>query len=329
MKDWLTIGQFSDKTGLTSKALRLYESLNLLSSKSRGDNGYRYYHVHQIEKANRLKEFKDLGFTLIEIKNLLDADEKIGSVKLTQAMMSRLQLVSQQMTQLDQQRNQIENILSALKYSNKPLMAEQRRAIMSFYGKVSIVVTGCDGLQKTAQFIQQHFKNANQEIPILNWSKALTLPDEKPYILVLKDHDLKSSDKIKNINPDVVVIKNFESHSAENQIAYLKLYTEIGPHVNTIINADDRASVEFASQELVKKGRIFYYSKNKSLEKQIKNIGGIVSDGEELEIFGFNLKPDVINLKFNKIMAFEDEIALLSSLGAVMTIGLEKTQLFL
>ena len=200
MKDWLTIGQFSVKTGLTSKALRLYEEMNLLSSKSRGENGYRYYHFDQIEKAIRLKGFKDLGFTLAEIKNLLDADEKIGS-------------------------------------------------------------------------------------------------------------------------------KNLGSHSVENQNFYLKLYTEVGPHVNTIINADDRASVEFASQELVKKGRIFYFSKNKALEAQIKKIGGVVSDDEELEIFGFNLKSDVINLKLHKIMAFEDEIALLSSLAAVMTVGLEKTQL--
>lgn len=324
--NWLTIGQFSDKTGLTSKALRLYEEMNLLSSNSRGENGYRYYHIDQIEKAIRLKEFKNLGFSLAEIKSLLNFDEKIGSEKLIQAMKSRLKLVSEQVSQLDQQKNQIESILSSLEYPIQPLMAQQRRAIMSFYGKVFIVITGCDGLQKTAQFVQQHFKNAKQEVPILNWAENTTLPAEKPYILIVKESDLRS-DKISNLNPDVVVIKNLGSPSIENQNAYLNLYTEVGPHVNTIISADDRASIELASQAQVKKGRIFYFSKNRALEKQIKHIGGVISDGEELEIFGFNLKPEVINLKLGQVMAFEDEIALISSLGAVMTVGFGVSQL--
>lgn len=60
---------------------------------------------------------------------------------------------------------------------------------------------------------------------------------------------------------------------------------------------------------------------------QIKKIGGVISDGEELEIFGFNLKPDPIHLNLKKIMPFNDEVALLSSLAAVMTIGFDKKDL--
>lgn len=72
------------------------------------------------------------------------------------------------------------------------------------------------------------------------------------------------------------------------------MFSHIGPHVDTIINADDRSAVDLAGQSQIKKGRIFYFSKNKALLSQIKKIGGVISDGEELEIFGFNLKPDLI-----------------------------------
>lgn len=197
---------------------------------------------------------------------------------------------------------------------------------MSFYGKVSVVVTGCDGLEKTAKFIQRHFQSANQNIPVIHWQNGSPVSLEKPYILIVNEADLASSE-ITKIHPDVIVIKSLGTHSDENQQNYLKLYSGVGPHVNTIMNADDRSSIELAGQSLLKKGRIFYFSKNKGLEPQIKNIGGVISDGEDIEIHGFNLKPEVINLKIDKIMTFEDEIALLSSLGAVMTIGLEKENL--
>jgi DNA-binding transcriptional MerR regulator len=326
MKNCLTIGQFSKKIGVSSKALRLYEKIGLITSHTRGENGYRYYDSNQLELAMRLKDFKQLGFSLAEIKGLLLADRDLGSEKLQTAMKARLLLIADQVDQLSQQRKQIEKILISFEKKSEPLKAPQRRAIMSFYGKVSVVVTGCDGLEKTAKFIQRHFQDANQRIPIIQWRQGTQTNQEKPHILVIKEADL-ASDEIKKIYPDVIVIKSLGVHSDENQQNYLNLYSGAGPHVNTIKNADDRSSVELASQSLLKKGRIFYFSKNKGLEPQVKKIGGVMSDGEEIEIHGFNLKPEIINIKLKKIMTFEDEVALLSSLGAVMTVGLEKENL--
>lgn len=326
MKNWLTIGQFSKKVDVSPKALRLYEKMGLISSHTRGENGYRYYDDSQVDLALRLKEFKNLGFSLGEIKSLLHADQDLGSAKIISAMKNRLSLINSQFEQLTAQQNQITNILASLEKKSEPLQAQQRRAIMSFYGQVSIVVTGCEGLEKTAQYIQQHFKNAEQTIPIIPWTKGLKIEQEKPYILIIKESDLKF-DEIKTIHPDVIVIKNLGSHSQKIQESYLHLYTDTGPHVNTIVNGDDRASIDLAGNAQIRKGRIFYFSKNRGLEPQIKKIGGIVSDGEEVDIFGFNLKPDIVQLKLGRIMPFEEEVALLSSLGAVLTVGLKKENL--
>ncbi|MBO9668858.1 MAG: MerR family transcriptional regulator, partial [Bdellovibrio sp.] len=160
MKNWLTIGQFAKEIGVSAKALRLYEDMGLLKSHVRGENGYRYYDEAQLEIAHRLKEFKDLGFSLAEIKSLLQSDQRIDSVKISEAMRVRLKIISEQAELLQSQKDQIEKILSSLQNKNEPLAAEQRRAIMSYYGKVSILVTGCEGLSKTAQLIQQYFHNA-------------------------------------------------------------------------------------------------------------------------------------------------------------------------
>lgn len=326
MKNWNTIGQFSKKVGMSTKALRLYEKMQLIKSHTRGENGYRYYHDNQIELALRLNDFKKLGFTLTEIKSLLQADKHLSSLQIVEAMQNRLLLISAQVEKLNSQKNQIKKILTSLNKKTEPLKAEQRRAIMSLYGQVFIAITGHDGHQKTAKNIQDHFKNAGQNIPIHAWKEGFTVPESKPFILLIKEEDLISN-QIQKLQPDIIVINNLGEHSDQNQENYLNLFSHVGPHVNTIINADDRSAVELAGQSLIKKGRIFYFSKNKGLIPQIQKIGGVVSDGEEIEIFGFNLKSDPIHLSLKKVLTFNDEVALLSSLAAVMTVGLEKEDL--
>lgn len=311
---------------MSPKALRLYEKMQLVKSHARGENGYRYYHDNQIELALRLNDFKKLGFTLSEIKSLLQVDKKLSATEIALAMKQRLSLISVQVEKLSSQKNQIKHILASLNKKSEPLKAQQRRAIMSLYGQVFIAVTGYEGQQKTAKNIQSHFKNAGQDIPIFTWKEGLTASENKPFILIIKEADLESKE-IQNLQPDVIVINNLGEHSDKNQKNYLNLFSHIGPHVNTIINADDRSAVELAGQPLIKKGRIFYFSKNKALLPQIKKIGGVISDGEELEIFGFNLKPDPIHLSFKRILTFNDEVALISSLAAVMTVGFDKEDL--
>lgn len=325
MNDWLSIGQFANRVGVSAKALRLYEDMGILKSHTRGENGYRYYHQSQLSLALRLKEFKDLGFSLEEIKELLHFDEKIDTEKIKIAMSRRLQLVIQQSEILREQRSQIESILSSLDEKSKPLKAEDRRVIMSLYGKVSIVITGVDGLEKTALYTQKHFKSAGQEIGIFKWQEGMELPKQKPYILIVPEKDLASQD-IEKICADVIVIKNISSVSESVTNSYLNLYTNVAPHMNTVINADDRASVDLVKNQQIRKTRYLYFSKNKALAEQIKNIGGVISDGEELEIYGFNLQKKV-RLKLERIFPFEDEIGLLSSLAAVMTVGFNEEQL--
>lgn len=326
MKNWFTIGQFSQKIGVSAKALRLYEKMGLIQSHTRGENGYRYYDESQLELAQRLKSFKDLGFTLSEIKSLLQADQKLNFEKIIASMEDRLGQISDQMEHLTEQKRELQNILTSLKKKSEPLKAQQRRAIMSFYGKVSIVVTGDEGLKKTAEFTQQHFSNAGQDIPIIHWSEGFDLDQPKPYILVIQEAEL-ASPHIDKIHPDIIVIKGMKNFSSETKDLYLRLYNDVGPNVTTVINADDRASVSLVADADIRKTWYVYFSKNKALKPQIKNIGGIISDGEEIELYGFNKTSKSVHLKLKNILPFNDEVALLSSLGAVMAIGLKEEQL--
>ena len=69
------IGDFSRLTQVTVKALRHYDALGLLKpARIDPESGYRYYSVDQMPRLNRLLALKDLGFSLEQIGQLLDAE---------------------------------------------------------------------------------------------------------------------------------------------------------------------------------------------------------------------------------------------------------------
>ncbi|AKB64714.1 Transcriptional regulator, MerR family [Methanosarcina mazei S-6] len=75
--DQIPIGKFSLMTRLSQKALRLYDSKELLVPEVKDSfTGYRYYTVPQIELGMKIKTFTFLGFSLEEISMLLDAESK-------------------------------------------------------------------------------------------------------------------------------------------------------------------------------------------------------------------------------------------------------------
>lgn len=66
------IGEFSKLTGLTVKTLRFYHERNLLvPTHVDEENGYRFYNQKNLETARALVALKDLGFSLIEISEIL------------------------------------------------------------------------------------------------------------------------------------------------------------------------------------------------------------------------------------------------------------------
>jgi DNA-binding transcriptional MerR regulator len=70
----LTIGEFAQATGLTAKALRLYDDLGLLlPAQVDARNGYRYYEPQQVEAARLVARLRSAGVPLIRIAAIVGA----------------------------------------------------------------------------------------------------------------------------------------------------------------------------------------------------------------------------------------------------------------
>jgi len=80
----LTISTFGRLTGLTPKALRIYEREGVLSP-TRVDerNGYRWYSTEQVDDARLIGLLRGLEMPLDEIRRLLALDRSVGAMKLS------------------------------------------------------------------------------------------------------------------------------------------------------------------------------------------------------------------------------------------------------
>lgn len=71
----LRIGDFSQLAQVSTRALRLYDELNLLKpAHVEHLTSYRFYSLDQLPRLNRILALKDLGFSLEQIANILTDD---------------------------------------------------------------------------------------------------------------------------------------------------------------------------------------------------------------------------------------------------------------
>jgi DNA-binding transcriptional MerR regulator len=326
MKNWLTIGQFSKEVSLSQRTLRVYETMGLIKAHTRGENKYRYYTIAQIELIERIKKFKSFGFSLVEIRSLLEIDVSMDSDRLQELLGKRLRSLESQQAGINSAKLMIQSILTSLGKNKQGLAQFERRFIMSQFDKISVVVAGVRDLEKTANYIKSHIAKSGKNIPVNIWDGHSPLPQKKPFICVIAEDQLCNKD-VSSLTPDVVVIKELSKSSPDIHNSYIQLYGAVGPEMCTILNADDRAVIELAGNETLRKGKTYYFSKNSGLQPQISKIGGVISDGEKIEIYGFNQSPIPLELNLKKILGIDEEIAYLASLAAVMDFGISEATL--
>ena len=67
----LTVGQAARRAGLTAKAVRLYEARGLLPPAERTSAGYRCFTEHDIRLLRFIRQARDLGLSLAEIRTII------------------------------------------------------------------------------------------------------------------------------------------------------------------------------------------------------------------------------------------------------------------
>ena len=76
------IGVLSRQSGVNIETVRYYERVGLLPKPARSRGGYRLYQPGDVERLGFIRRARDLGFSLDEVRRLLDlADQKSRSCR--------------------------------------------------------------------------------------------------------------------------------------------------------------------------------------------------------------------------------------------------------
>ena len=75
----LGIGALSKQTGYNIETIRYYEKIHLMHSPARTEGGHRMFNHVQVKRLSFILRCRQLGFSIGEIRNLLDLEDGEGA----------------------------------------------------------------------------------------------------------------------------------------------------------------------------------------------------------------------------------------------------------
>ncbi|MBE9051631.1 MerR family transcriptional regulator [Nostocales cyanobacterium LEGE 11386] len=115
----MLIGELSQKTGLSKDTIRFYEKMGLITASKReaGTRLYKEFTPETVERLLLINQGKGLGFTLREIKQLIDewGSEQIPRTEQIWIIERKLEDVAQKMQQLNEIKTYLAVKLTRLK----------------------------------------------------------------------------------------------------------------------------------------------------------------------------------------------------------------------
>ena len=194
------IGDVSKMCNVPKKTLRYYDDIDIIKPE-KSDNSYRYYSTNDMYNIIILKYFKQLGYSLEEIKeNLLKKDFNPISKSL-----------ENKIKELERNKLLLENRIKAAQYW-KILIEEAEYVLKNFKGEVKI--KELDNIEYLS--LEQDFNYDYQESIInIDWVKTLEMNDEEiegPVIINFEDID----DKAYGLSKKAVILQKSIRNKSNN-----------------------------------------------------------------------------------------------------------------
>lgn len=111
----MKIGQLAREAGVPIDTVRYYERNGLLPQPQRQASGYRAYHAEDVQRLRFVRRAKALGFTLVEIGELLTLSDRRDDdmAPLREVATAKLHEIDQRMAELARIRAGLQTLLEA------------------------------------------------------------------------------------------------------------------------------------------------------------------------------------------------------------------------
>jgi len=186
-----------------------------------------------------------------------------------------------------------------IKSQNIPVTGEFEFA-SRFVEEPMVVITGTNGKTTVLELAHLFLKNSkvnvwaggNYKTPLSQY----LYEGEKADVLLVEASSFML-EHVQKMTPTNIVFTNLAQNHLDRYSsmqdymqAKRKVFINTYEKTTSILNADNNAIIEIARDPMVQKGRIFYFSKRKTLKPQIMNIGGAVTIDDEIHV---RTQPDI------------------------------------
>jgi len=118
----MTISDVARQTGLTTKSIRYYEEIGLISPPARTEAGYRAFSEKDIHQLRFIQRARGLGFTLDECRQLLSLynDRERASADVKQLALHRIGDIDLKIAELEDMRRILADLAERCHGDDRP-----------------------------------------------------------------------------------------------------------------------------------------------------------------------------------------------------------------
>lgn len=118
----MNISFVAERSGVSAKTIRYYESIGLIPSADRRTNGYRAYDIADVHTLQFIRRARDLGFSVDEIRSLLDLwqDKRRASTKVKALATQHLRELDQKIKELESMRRTLAHLVERCRGNDRP-----------------------------------------------------------------------------------------------------------------------------------------------------------------------------------------------------------------
>jgi MerR family transcriptional regulator, copper efflux regulator len=118
----MNIGEASEASGVSAKAIRYYESAGLIAPAGRSEGGYRVYTESDIRVLRFIRRARELGFSIERIRRLLDLwrDKGRASADVKRLALEHVGEIEAKIAELTAMRDAVQELVEACDGDQRP-----------------------------------------------------------------------------------------------------------------------------------------------------------------------------------------------------------------
>lgn len=122
MNPVMNIGEAAKASGVSAKMIRHYESVGLFPEAARTESGYRQYGAKEVSTLRFIRQSRDLGFSIEQIRELLDLwqNRRRPSRQVKALAQAHIQELEQKLQDLQAVKATLEQLVSCCHGDDRP-----------------------------------------------------------------------------------------------------------------------------------------------------------------------------------------------------------------